>query len=138
MIFNLEVIILVILIISIWIIIGFLWRFIRNFFHNNYSYFDLSFIIVYFVEQFTLIVLLIVKPEYTSFLVSAFALLVVTTASIQKLAMDSKDKKVRELNAQYEILLEQAKEFYMKSKERESKSIDILKRIMNKLRDERL
>ena len=41
-----------ILILSIWIIIGALWKFVRDFFHNNYSFFDVSFIMAYFIEQF--------------------------------------------------------------------------------------
>jgi Ca2+/Na+ antiporter len=80
------------------LILAMIWRLIRDFFHENYSYFDFIFIIAYFVEQLTLIILLVLEPGRMVFWVSAFALLVVTTASIQKLSMDSKDKKIRELN----------------------------------------
>jgi hypothetical protein len=80
------------------LIIAMLWKALRSFFHNNYSYFDFIFIIAYFVEQLVLIALLVLEPQRTTFWVSIFALLVITTASIQKLSMDSKDKKIRELN----------------------------------------
>lgn len=126
---------IIILIIAIWIIIGFLWKFIRDFFHDNYSYFDLSFIITYFVEQFILIVLLLMKPEYMNFWVSAFALLVVTTVSIQKLAMDSRDRKIRELNVESKILLEKADESYEKLKEREKLHIDTINKLTEELKE---
>lgn len=80
------------------IILAMLWKIIKNFFHNNYSYFDFIFIIAYFLEQLLLIILLIVEPEKITFLVSVFALLVVTTASVQKFSLDSKDRRIREVN----------------------------------------
>lgn len=93
--------IIVLLIIGIFgVILAMLWKIIRNFFHNNYSYFDFIFIVAYFLEQLFLIILLMVEPERITFWVSVFALLVVTTASIQKLSMDSKDKRIREVNIQ--------------------------------------
>ncbi len=76
-----------------------LWRFIRDFFHNNYSFFDVSFIIAYFVEQFVLILLLEYIPNRIVLLVSLFALIVVTTSALQKLTMDSRDRELRELYA---------------------------------------
>jgi len=86
-----------ILILVICIIIGMLWRFIRSFFHNNYSFFDTAFILAYFIQQFTLILLLEYNPERIVLWVSLFALIVVTTAALQKLTMDSKDKLLRDL-----------------------------------------
>jgi len=87
------------IIISIFsLILAILWEKLRNFFHNNYSYFDFIFVIAYFMEQLTLITLLVLEPQKIIFWVSIFALLVITTASIQKLSMDSRDRKIRELN----------------------------------------
>ena len=103
--------IIIILFISIWIIIAMLWRFIRGFFHNNYSFFDIFFMVVYFAEQFVLILLLEYIPNKVVLWVSLFALIVVTTASLQKLRMDSRDKKLRELNAISENLLKETKEY---------------------------
>src|SRR3989344_473780 len=90
---------IVVLLLAVWIISGFLWKFARDFFHDNYSFFDVSFLVAYFVEQISLIVLLTFYPEMITFWVSIFALLVVTTSSLQKLSMDSRDRKLFELNA---------------------------------------
>ena len=87
------------LFLGIWIIAGFMWKFLRDFFHDNYSFFDVSFLVAYFAEQVSLIVLLAVYPEHITFWVSIFALLVVSTSSLQKLSMDSRDRKLWELNA---------------------------------------
>ncbi len=102
--------IIIVLILSIYLIIGMLWKFIQRFFHNNYSFFDVSFIIGYFLEQFTLILLLEYQPNKIAIWVSLFALIVVTTASLQKLTMDSKDRKVRELYAIANHLKEETEE----------------------------
>lgn len=81
-----------------WAIIGVFWKPFRNFFHENYSFFDVSFIVAYFSQQFLLILLLEIRPDKTILWVSVFALIVVTTASLQKLAMDSRDRKLKELS----------------------------------------
>lgn len=86
-----------VLILAIWVIIGMLWRFIRNFFHNNYSFFDISFILSYFIQQFILILLLQYNPQRIVLWVGLFALIVVTTAALQKLTMDSRDRELRDL-----------------------------------------
>ncbi len=99
--------VITLLFISIWIITGMLWKFIRDFFHNNYSFFDASFVVAYFVEQFVLILLLEYIPSRIVLWVSLFALIVVTTASLQKLAMDSRDRKLREFFAISKYLLEE-------------------------------
>ena len=87
------------LFLAIWIIAGFMWKYLRDFYHDNYSFFDVSFLVAYFAEQVSLIVLLAVYPEHITFWVSIFALLVVSTSSLQKLSMDSRDRKLWELNA---------------------------------------
>jgi len=98
-------------VVAIWVMMGFIWQSFRNFFHNNYSFFDVSFIIAYFLEQLVLIVLLVVKPDQITFWVGSFALIVVTTASIQKVMMDSRDRKIRELYAASKNILEQTRDF---------------------------
>lgn len=82
-----------------WIAIGILWDNIRNFFHTKYSFFDISFIIIYFSEQLLLILLSVKYPQFINFWLGLFALVVITTASIQKLFMDSRDRKISELNS---------------------------------------
>lgn len=94
-----EIIIILVLLVSIWILIAGLWKFIRKFFHKNYSFIDISFVLAYFMEQITLILLLKFNPEEINLWVSLFALLVVTTASIQKIFGDGRDRKIRNLYA---------------------------------------
>ncbi len=96
---------IIFLFIAIWVMVGMLWRSITNFFHKNYSFFDISFVLAYFIEQFLLILLLFFKPQYADVWVASFALLVITTASIQKIAMDSRDRKIRELYTTYKSLV---------------------------------
>ena len=93
------IIIILFLFICIWLIIGGLWKFLRIFFHNNYSFFDTSFVILYFVEQIVLILLLRFMPTEINLWVGLFSLIVITTATIQKVSLDSKDAKRRRLNA---------------------------------------
>ena len=93
------------------LILAMLWRSLENFFHNNYSYFDFIFIIAYFIEQLVLIILLNIEPDKITFWAGIFALLVVTTASIQKLSLDSRDRKIRELYTITSRLNEQLEEF---------------------------
>ena len=69
---------------------------LRIFYHRNYSLFDILFLLLYFSEQFLLIYYLFRFPEYISEIVSVFALAVITTVSIQKTILDSKNKEVRE------------------------------------------
>ncbi len=104
-------IVMTLLFLSIWIIVGMLWKFLRNFFHNNYSFFDVSFVISYFVEQSFLILLLEYIPNKIVLWVSLFALIVVTTASIQKLTMDSRDRELRKLYVASENLLKETKNY---------------------------
>jgi len=51
------------------------------------------------------------KPENIVLWVSLFALMVVTTASLQKLTMDSRDRKLRKLYANERHIKEKTEEF---------------------------
>ena len=101
----------IVLLLSIWIIIAMLWKFMKNYFHSNYSFFDVSFIIAYFIQQFILILLLELKPNNAVLWVGLFALIVVTTASLQKLTMDSRDRELRDLQTLERHLKEQTESF---------------------------
>ena len=68
---------------------------------ETYSYFDVSFLAVYSLEQFLLILFLTWYPESTSFWVASFALVVITTASFQKLTSDSRNSKINELYSKH-------------------------------------
>lgn len=83
----------------IWFIVGLYWSYIRNFFHKKYSLFDFSFVLIYFLEQFGLVLVSHIYPTQINFWVTVFAITVITTVSVQKLLMDSKDKKLAELHS---------------------------------------
>lgn len=93
-----DIILGMLIVTAFWIIISFAWRKIRDFYHDNYSYFDLTFIVTYFLEQLLLIILLKLRPEFTDFWVSIFALIVISTASIEKMSMESRDKRLGKLH----------------------------------------
>lgn len=95
----------------IWVEIGMLWGFFRKYFHSTYSFFDVSFIIAYFVQQFILIMLLEIKPNNAVLWVGLFALIVVTTASLQKLTMDSRDRELGKLLVVEKQIKEENEEF---------------------------
>lgn len=92
-----DILLFSMVLITFWIIIGLTWQSFRRFFHSNYSYFDSSFIIAYFLEQFFLILLLEFIPNKIVLWVSTFALIVVTTASLHKFSMDSRDRELKEI-----------------------------------------
>ena len=91
---------------AIWAIIGYLWSPLKKFFHTNYSFFDVSFIIAYFVEQMIFIYLIFKFSGYAQIISGAFALIVITTASLQKLASESRLKKISEATIDQKVLLE--------------------------------
>jgi len=103
-----NLIICFLLSIGIWILVGCLWCPFRKFFHKNYSFFDVSFIIAYFLEQIALITLIFKYSAYTNFWASIFAVLVVTTAALQKLTSESRLKAISETTTEQKILLERA------------------------------
>lgn len=120
----------------LWVILGAHWGFVREFFHTKYSFFDFSFIIIYFIEQLILIILSYRYPEYMAFWLSSFALIVVTTVSLQKLLMDSKDKRVSDLAHRYiDLSLELARRITKSEKENEAlrKKNDELIRALERL-----
>ena len=90
-----------------WAVIGYLWGKFRGFFHNNYSFFDVSFILAYFLEQMALIILFFKYPRYNDFWVSAFALIVLTTVSFQKLSMESRNKKISEATIEQKNIIDE-------------------------------
>jgi len=73
-----------------------LWQNFRSPYHRNYSLFDILFLLLYFLEQFFLIYSLAKYPSKFPFIVGIFALLVITTVSIQKTMLDSKNKAIKE------------------------------------------
>ena len=69
---------------------------LRKFYHKNYSLFEILFLLLYFLEQILLIYFLFKLPEYTLEIVSIFAIVVITSISIQKTILDSKNNEIRD------------------------------------------
>lgn len=69
----------------------------------------MGFLIVYFLEQLFLILYLNKYPNRSAIVVGIFASVVLTTISIQKTLLDSKNKSTKEYNndltVSYEVLL---------------------------------
>lgn len=75
------------------ILLGFTWKRLKLFFHSdNYTYFDLVFLSLYFVEQAIFITISYFYQKYNIFLTGFFALVVVTTVFAQRIMMESKSK----------------------------------------------
>jgi len=87
MLISLEIILISsILIISV-IIIGITWEHLGKFYHKRYTFFEFVFITIYFSEQLIFLLLYNLVQEYRSLWVSLIVLIVVTTASVEKLLM---------------------------------------------------
>lgn len=95
MIYSILLFLLVIL--TLIILVGRLWIHLSNFYHKRYSFFDLAFILIYFTEQFIFLLLYNLIEEYRALWVSLIVLIVVTTASLDKLMMISRHKRSREV-----------------------------------------
>ncbi len=95
---DIEVILglLIILLTSllIWFFVIFKWDNCRNFFHRSYTGIDVLFIFLYFFEQFCLVLILKFTNYQSEFVVGIFSLVVVTTASIQNRAWESRLNRI--------------------------------------------
>ena len=91
---------------SLWMVMGCVWSGFRKFFHRNYSFFDASFILAYFLEQLILIFLIFKFSNYTEFWTSAFAIIIITTVSFQKFMLESRLKEINQTTTEQRILLE--------------------------------
>ena len=74
------------------------WKNLRKFAFNNRSLFEISFILLYTIEQATLIWLTYIIDDVTqlALVISIFALIVITTFSIHKHLMDSRIKTLED------------------------------------------
>jgi len=84
---------------------------LKTFYHHHYSLFDMFFLILYFLEQVVLIYSLFEFPNYTTQIVSIFAIVIITTISIQKTILDSKNEETRKVSSdfikEYSLLLQE-------------------------------
>ena len=104
----------VLITIVVLIIIGRLWTNLSGFYHKNYTFFELTFIIIYSSEQAIFSVLFYSYKQYADIMVGLFALVVITTVSIEKLMMNRRVSKVSKLREEY---VKQSQELIHKNKE---------------------
>lgn len=84
------------------LIAGLKWEKLKLFFHDEkYTYFDICFILLYFLEQAVFIVVSYFYPSYNIFLTGFFALVVITTVALQKVMLESKSNRLSKLNNRY-------------------------------------
>ena len=62
----------------------------------------------YFLEQLIFITLIFKFPIYTKFWAGIFAIIVITTASFQKLMLESRFKEITKTTTEQKILLERS------------------------------
>lgn len=79
--------------ILIWGLVGWKWNVISDFFHKRYSFIDMSFIIIYFIEQVVLAGLIYLG--FNAQLIAGFmSIIIITTASIQNKYWESRSQKI--------------------------------------------
>lgn len=84
------------------LILGSKWKRLKLFFHDeNYTYFEICFVIIYFLEQAIFIVLSYFYTEYSVLLTGFFALIVITTVALQRVMLESKSNRLTKLNNKY-------------------------------------
>ena len=83
--------------ILLWIIIGSRWKNLSDFFHERYSFVELSFILIYFIEQVLLTIGIYLQYD-PKVITGAFSIIVITTAALQNKCWESRTKKIAERN----------------------------------------
>lgn len=93
----------------IWLIIGFRWQRWKMFFHNSYSYIDLSFILLYFFEQVGLSYLVYLGFN-AQLMAGIFSLIIITTASIQNKCWESRTRKINEKFLEQNVIIKKLRD----------------------------
>jgi hypothetical protein len=70
------------------------WIPFSNFFHSHYTYFSIVFVIFYALEQALFLILSRVSGVDSFTLIGLFALIVLTTATLQGIMMESRNKNL--------------------------------------------
>jgi len=105
----LSLLIMFLISVGIWILVGVLWNNFRDFFHNNYSFFDVSFIGAYFIEQIALTLLIRYYPNEIILWSGLMSIVVVTTASLQKVTSESRIRDISNITTKQHIVLHNMK-----------------------------
>lgn len=92
-IFNIVLFFLIALV--IWFLIGLKWEKSRMFFHKRYSFFEFSFILLYFIEQIALSYFIYLGYN-AQIIAGVFSIIIITTASLQNKCWGSRAKKIGE------------------------------------------
>ncbi len=92
-----ELILVISIIFVSLIICARLWALLREFFHRNYSFFEIVFVLVYFLEQAVFILISYFYSPKNPLWIGMFALIVITTVSIEKVLMDSRNRRISKL-----------------------------------------
>ncbi len=112
--------------ILIWLVVGKTWLRWKNAFHNGrYSYVDITFILLYFVEQ--LLLAYFIYAKFNAQIISGiFSIIVITTASLQNKSWESRTRKIGETAIdQGEIIKSQALKMNNLISENEKLRIDL-------------
>lgn len=91
--------------ILIWALIACRWKTCKRFFHKSYSYIDILFIFLYFLEQILLVIFLERTPFTPQIVVSIFAIFVMTTVSLQNKAWESRTSKINQKSIEQNNLI---------------------------------
>jgi len=87
------IIFIILIIILSLIICGKIWKILSDFHHNNYSLCDFFFLTIYFIEQFLFLLLYNLYAKYRELWIGLIVLFVITTASLERFMMNSRQKK---------------------------------------------
>jgi len=131
-----QILILIFINIFVLIILGIKWKNIRAFFvEETYTYFEMVFIALYFFEQAIFIGLSYFYKNYNNLFVGFFALVVLTTVALNKLMMESKNKRLAQHSNKYLENFISAREQYEKSMDEAKISIEELEKENKTLRN---
>ena len=137
---NLEVLLIlgIILVNSLilWLLITIKWKSYREMFHTSYTSIDLLFIFLYFFEQLSLGIILATTNFSPQVVVGIFALFVVTTASLQNRAWESRINAISDEVVKQKLIIDKAVKENQKVLEENKKLEDSLKKsndFINKL-----
>lgn len=99
---------------------------IREIFHKNYSFFSIGFIFLYAIEQGILLYYSILLSPNLAFGIGLFVLVLLTTISIERLLMESRSKRIADLNSYNLGFKEQYKEKIRILKEQNEKILELI------------
>lgn len=92
--------------ILIWFFVAHKWQKLRKFFHISYTFVDILFIFLYFFEQLSLVVILARTTYSSQVVVGIFSIVVVTTASLQNRASESRINKISEIAIEQKTIID--------------------------------